>query len=117
LTLPPWDLFDGAAQGSPSMGVAGGILHLDASTKISFAAHLGEETNNYTEFMEVKLLISLEKEKEITHINIFRDYLLVIKCLNGSQSLHTYTLHPVLEDIRRLLTYFTHVSFSHVYKI
>jgi hypothetical protein len=42
----------------------GGILHLDDSTSTSFAANLGDATNNFNEFMVVKLLLTLAKKKE-----------------------------------------------------
>jgi hypothetical protein len=87
---------------------------MDSYTKISFATQLGVATNNLSEFMVVKLLLTLAKEKGISHINIFGLFL-VIKCINESQTLHTYTLLPILDDIRRLLTSFTHVTFTHVW--
>jgi ribonuclease HI len=75
----PWAFFDGVAQGSPSSGAIRGILHLDESSSISFASHLGSATNNYNKFMAVKLLITLAIEKGITHLNIYGDSMLVIK--------------------------------------
>lgn len=101
--------FDWAAQGSPYKGGARGIIHFDESTSTSFAENLGKATNNFSEFMAVKLLLILPKEKGIPHINIYGNSMLVIRCLNGSQSLHNYTLHPVLKDIRKLLL-FSHTS-------
>jgi hypothetical protein len=61
--------------------------------------------------MAVKLLLILTKEKGIFHINIFGDAQLAISCINGQQTLHTYTLQPLLEDIKRLISFFAHTSF------
>jgi ribonuclease HI len=73
----PGTFFDGATHGSPSFGVAGGIFIWMLPPKFPLQ-HLGEVNNNFNEFMVVKLLITLAIEKGITHINIFRDSMLVI---------------------------------------
>lgn len=37
----PWSFFDGAAQKNPSLGGAGGVIHLSKDIKISFKAWVG----------------------------------------------------------------------------
>jgi hypothetical protein len=46
--------------------------------------------------MVIKLMLILAKEKGITYINLYGNSMLIIKCLNGNQSLHSYTLQPFL---------------------
>jgi ribonuclease HI len=105
-----------SAQGTPTKGGAGGIIHLDEDSTISFATSLGEASNNFIEFMAIKLLILLAKERGISHLNIYGDSMLVINCVNGTQTLHKYTLQPLMDDVKRLLTFFSHISFTHVYR-
>jgi hypothetical protein len=56
-----------------------------------------------------------KRKRSITH-KIFVDSSLVINCINGKQSLHTFSLQPILEDIRRLLSSFHHATSTHVYR-
>jgi ribonuclease HI len=112
----PWAFFDGAAQRSPSIGGAGGILHVSQSHSFSFSAGLGEATNNFSELMALYLLLLLALENNITHLNIYGDSLFVIQVMKGTHILHSYTLVPLLEEIKRLSARFTHITFSHVYK-
>jgi ribonuclease HI len=74
----PWDFFDGAAQGTPSLGGDEGIIFLSEDKSISFSARLNQATNNYIELMALKLTLLLEKEKGISHLNICGDSLLTI---------------------------------------
>jgi hypothetical protein len=77
-TSLPWDFFDAITQDYPSSRVMGGIIHSYVSTSTSFATTLGEASNKFNEFMELKLLIIISKEKGILHINIYGDSMLVI---------------------------------------
>ena len=38
--------FDGASQGDPPIGGAGGVIFIDGTNKISFKLGLGRATNN-----------------------------------------------------------------------
>ena len=55
-----------------------GILFLNADHYITFKAGLGVGTNNFAELFALKLLISLALKKQIKHIQIFGDSMLVI---------------------------------------
>jgi hypothetical protein len=111
----PLHIFYGATRGSPSIAFVGGILQSDDSTSTYFVANLVDATIFFSEFMVIRLLLILSKEKGIFHINLYGESVLVIKCLNGSKYLHSYTLQSFLEDIQRLLECFSHFRFSHVY--
>ena len=111
----PWAFFDGVYQSSPSIGGAGGILHISQIHSFSLSTGLGEATNNFNELMALYLLLLLSLEKNINHLNIYGDSLFVIQVMKGTYLLHSYTLAPLLEEIKRLTAGFTHISFSHVY--
>jgi ribonuclease HI len=80
----PWAFFDGVSKGTPTKGGVEGIIHLDEDTIIFFATSLSEASNNFSEFMVVKLLFLLATERGISHINIYWDSMLVINCMNGT---------------------------------
>lgn len=50
----PQGIFDGASQGNPIKGGAGGILYLSSNHSISFKAGIGQETNNFCQMMASK---------------------------------------------------------------
>ena len=62
-TNTPWAFFDGASQGDPPLGGAGGILFLDVSTKTEITFAPGHGTNNkaYLSALWSVLRIALEK--------------------------------------------------------
>jgi ribonuclease HI len=84
---------------------------------ISFSLGLGEATNNFSEFMALYLILLLALENNLNQLNIYGDSLFVIQVMKGTHILHSYTLVPLLEEIRRLSARFTHITFSHVYRI
>jgi ribonuclease HI len=112
----PWAFFNGATQGSPTRGGVGGIIYLVEYSTFSFTASLSEATNNFSEFLALKLLVLLAKEKGISQPNIYGDSIFVINYMNGTHTLHNYTIQPMLDDIKRTLVSFSHITFSHVYK-
>jgi hypothetical protein len=77
----PRAYFDGASQGSPPKGGARGISYLSSNHCISFKAGIGQESNNYCELMELKLILQLAQEHGVSQLQIFGDSLLVIQWL------------------------------------
>jgi len=71
--------FDGSAQAYPFIGAIGGYYIL-----ITLPPH------PMLQIWGLWLIIS--KEKWFSHINIYEYYMLVNKCFNGIQSLHSYTM-------------------------
>jgi ribonuclease HI len=112
----PWDFFDGVAQHTPTIGGARGILHISENHHIAFSAGLGEATNNYSELMALYLILLLALENNIRHLNIFGDSMFAIQVMKGTHFLRSYSLVPLLEEIKRCSTEFSHISFSHIYR-
>jgi ribonuclease HI len=104
-------------QGIQQKGELGGLYILMMIPQFPLQASLGEATNNFNEFMAIIFLLILAKERGITQLNIYGDLMLVINCLNGKHNIHNYTLHALLDDIKRLLYLFSYFSFTHVYRI
>ena len=111
-----WGFFDGSSLGNPKVCVAGGILFLTADHYITFKAGLGVGTNNFAELFALKLLISLALKKQIKHIHIFGDSMLVINWISGKFRVHNVQLAQFLQEVIRLVDFFDEVVFKHVFR-
>jgi ribonuclease HI len=98
------------------MGGVGGSLYLSENNLLSFSTSLGEATNKFSELMTLYLLLLLDLEKNIRQLNIFGDSMLVIQVMKDTHILRSYSMFPILEEIKRYSAKFTHISFTHVYK-
>jgi hypothetical protein len=98
----PWAFFDGASQGTPPRGGAGGILHLSMFHSISFKDGVGQASNNLCELMALKLVLMLAWEHGVTHIQIFGDSLLVIQWMKQELVLRNFMLQPLFLDVMSL---------------
>jgi ribonuclease HI len=71
---------------------------------------LGPGSNNYAEFLTLKLLLLFAKEKQVSSLQIFGDSMLVISWIRKTQRCHNLLLSPLLDEIFRILATFD--SFS-----
>lgn len=110
----PWAFSDGAAQGTPSKGGAGGIIHISENHSYS-SIGLGEASNNFNELISLYLLILLALEKNIRQLNIYGDSMFAIEVMKGTHILRSYNLFPVFEEIKDTVD-FSHITFTHVYR-
>jgi ribonuclease HI len=77
---------------------------------------LGTGTNNLAELLALKLLLQFAGEKGVQNLQIFGDSKIVINWASKQQSCHNILLHPILEEIFRLLHTLNDYSFNHVYR-
>jgi ribonuclease HI len=77
---------------------------------------LGRGTNNFAELMSLKLILLFAREKELHHLQIFGDFIIVINWTNKQQNCHSILLNPILEEIHKLMDTFDMVAISHVYR-
>jgi ribonuclease HI len=110
----PWAYFDGASQNQTCGG--GFVLHLSENHSFHIKLGLGQGTNNYAELLTLKLLLLFAKEKDLLHLQIFGDSMIVINWARKLQQCHNIFLLPILEDILRLMEEFDTVTISHVYR-
>ena len=68
----PWDLFDGR-------GGTWGVIHLSNSHSINFKFGMGNGSNNFSELISLKLVLTLALEHGVAHLQVSGDSLLVIK--------------------------------------
>ena len=108
--------FDGSAIGNPQLCGAEGILFLNADHFISFKAGLGVGTNNLAELYALKLLLILALNKQINHIQVFGDSLLVINWITGKFRIHNIQLAQLVQEVIRLTDCFDQAVFKHIYR-
>ena len=82
---------DGSLQGNPPKGGVGGILHLSSTHCISFKVGIGKESKK-NELVEIELLLSLAQEHGVQQIQVFGDFLLVIKWIIKEDKIINFTL-------------------------
>lgn len=112
----PQGIFDGASQGNPIKGGAGGILYLSSNHSISFKAGIGQETNNFCQMMALKLVLRLAKEFGVTHFQIFDDSMLVIQWMREEIAARKFTLQASYDEVLNLLTRSSYISLAHIYR-
>ena len=101
----PWVFFDGSTSRNPKICGAGGIRFLKDDHYITFKAGLGEGTNNFAELYALKLLISLSLKKQIKHIQIFGDSMLVINWISVNLEFIKFSLLSFFKRLSDLLTF------------
>ena len=112
----PWAFADGASQGWPRLGGARGIIHLSPYRSIHFATGLGEASNNQAELAAVNILLRLTLELGVDRLQVAGDSLLVVDCLKMHKAPVDIFLLPLFEDIDRVRTHFSFLSFQHIFR-
>jgi ribonuclease HI len=108
---------DGACRGNPGSGGAGAVL-IDAqgNTVATCKKFLGLCTNNEAEYMA--LLMGLEEalKRKCRHIRIFMDSELLVKQINGEYKVKSDHLKILMQDVKRLLSFFDEYKIEHVFR-
>ena len=86
------------------------------SHSLKFRAGMGQGTNNYAKLMDLKLLLTMASEKGITPLQIFGDSMVVIKWMKRGNSLSSYLLQPLFDELKGITCVFNFISFQHVYR-
>ncbi|HEU4385794.1 MAG TPA: ribonuclease HI family protein [Anaeromyxobacteraceae bacterium] len=106
---------DGAARGNPGPAGAGAVIvspqgHIVAKV----GKFLGDNTNNYAEYMGLILGLKRAKAMGIKALDVFADSELLVRQLNGEYQVKAENLRPLHEEARRLLTAFPGVKLRHI---
>jgi ribonuclease HI len=112
----PCAYFDGASLGTHPRGGAGGILYLSQNYSTKLKYRIGNESNNFYELMALKLVLKLAQELGVSHLQIYDDSLLVIQWIHKEITLIKFTLQTLFNDVHSLLSYFSQIFFSYIYK-
>jgi len=106
---------DGAARGNPGPSGAGAVLIEPGGQVVAkLGKYLGNQTNNYAEYMGLLLGLRHAKTLGAKEIEIFADSELLIRQLGGRYQVKSATLRPLYEEAVKLLNDFSRVKLVHV---
>lgn len=106
---------DGASRGNPgqsSFGVT--VSDESGATVYEFAQTLGEQTNNYAEYMAVKWVLEKAVENRVKNLTIRSDSQLLIRQLLGQYKVKSDNIRSLYEDCLNLSRKIPKVYFEHV---
>ncbi|HET6923443.1 MAG TPA: ribonuclease HI family protein [Anaeromyxobacteraceae bacterium] len=106
---------DGAARGNPGPAGAGAVIvspqgHIVAKV----GKFLGENTNNYAEYMGLILGLRRAKAMGIKELEVLADSELVVRQLNGEYQVKAENLKALFEEARQLLSAFSEARVRHI---
>ncbi len=106
---------DGAARGNPGPAGAGAVIvspqgHIVAKV----GKFLGDNTNNYAEYMGLILGLKRAKAMGIRELDVLADSELLVRQLNGEYQVKAENLRPLFEEARQLLKAFPEVTLRHI---
>lgn len=106
---------DGAARGNPGPAGAGAvILSPQGHIVAKVGKFLGENTNNYAEYMGLILGLKRARAMGIKELEVFADSELLVRQLNGEYQVRAENLKPLFEEARQLLSAFPQVQVRHI---
>ena len=109
--------FDGCSKGNPGKGGAGAVIYDGATELTAICNYAGEHvTNNFTEYVGLKIGLEKARELEITKLTVYGDSLLVIKQMTGIYKVKSDNLTQVYERCKELASMFESIKFIHVYR-
>jgi ribonuclease HI len=106
---------DGAARGNPGPSGAGAVLFDEGGAVVErLGRYLGQNTNNYAEYMG--LILGLERARELgaTEVSVYADSQLMIRQLGGSYKVKAENLKPLYAEALALLRSFARFELHHV---
>lgn len=111
--------FDGASKGNPGPSGCGGIIIDHNSNKkqsVTFTNYLGNETNNYAEYMGLYYGMLKAIEIKADNLEVIGDSKLVISQCNGVYQVKSKKLKKIYDKIKTLEENFESISYIHVYR-
>lgn len=106
---------DGAARGNPGPAGAGAVIvNPQGHVVAKVGKYLGENTNNYAEYMGLILGLKRARAMGIKELEVLADSELLVRQLNGEYQVKAENLRPLFEEARQLLAAFPQVLLRHV---
>lgn len=106
---------DGGSRGNPGPS-AGGFVVLDMNDTVlrESSKYLGITTNNQAEYHSLKGGLELCAKEGVRIVHVHMDSLLVVNQMKGIFKVKNRDLWPIHEAIKKLVTRFDEVTFTHV---
>jgi ribonuclease HI/ADP-ribose pyrophosphatase YjhB (NUDIX family) len=106
---------DGGSRGNPGPSAAGFvILNTDQEVIEQGGEYIGITTNSQAEYHGVRIGLERARELGYTRLDFRVDSMLVVNQMNGVYKVKNRELWPIYERIKRIVSEFEWVRFSHV---
>ena len=106
---------DGGSRGNPGpAGLGVYITSPDGQVLKRHSRYLGEQTNNYAEYMAIIDALQHAKEMGATEVDMYMDSELAVKQLHGEYRVKNPGLAPLFLQVHNLRLGFRSVRFTHV---
>ncbi|MCB9025826.1 MAG: ribonuclease HI family protein [Bdellovibrionaceae bacterium] len=106
---------DGACRGNPGPSAIGLVVYDNQGISLyEYGEVVGENTNNYAEYLAVVRALELAKKTAIQNLTIKSDSQLLVRQLIGEYKVKSETLRPLYKRCMDLKNFIPAVSFVHV---
>lgn len=108
---------DGGSRGNPGPAATGIVIKNDSGDILAqYGEYLGEQTNNYAEYMAI--ISALHKAKELggTELDCYADSKLVVEQLNRNWKVKHPAIQPLFIKAWNALAAFEKTRIHHIYR-
>lgn len=106
---------DGASRGNPGPAAIGIVFYdLNDGVVGEHCEKLGDQTNNFAEYMAVIRALEICVDKGVKSVDFFCDSQLLVKQMLGEYKVKAPQIKPLFESAKKLCGNFEKVGFNHV---
>ncbi|MBT3816937.1 MAG: ribonuclease HI family protein [Candidatus Magasanikbacteria bacterium] len=106
---------DGGARGNPGPAASGIVIKNEAGETIEhYGEYLGEQTNNYAEYMGIISALAKAKELGATEVFCFLDSKLVVEQLNRRWKVKNLNIQKLFIQAWNIMQGFKKVTLTHI---
>ncbi len=106
---------DGASRGNPGPAAIGIVFYsLDDNIVGEYKEALGDQTNNYAEYMAVIRALEICHQNNVDKIDFYCDSQLLVKQMLGEYKVKAPQIKPLFEQAKSLTKQFAKVGYHHV---
>ncbi len=106
---------DGASRGNPGPAAIG-IVFYDMNDEVvgEHKETLGDQTNNYAEYMAVIRALELCRDSQVSEIDFYCDSQLLVKQMLGEYKVKAPQIKPLFAKAKELTALFSKVGYHHI---
>jgi ribonuclease HI len=109
--------FDGCSKGNPGPAGAGAVLYHNNAEIWTGKKFVGKkETNNYAEYCGLLLGLKEARERNIRHLKVCGDSMLVIKQMNGEYKVKSDNIIYLYTEAKKIEKSFDEIIYEHIYR-
>lgn len=106
---------DGASRGNPGPASFGFVItDVDGNILVEGAEKLGDQTNNYAEYMGMLVALNVCEKAGAKEVLVRADSQLMIRQMTGEYKVKAEGIIPLHQKAKTLVAAFTKVGFEHI---